>query len=98
MNYSIELQDEGGKETTIIVKGKRNNQILFEENFDYSDENKCPLRLYLLKEHFMRKYFAERKTLAVMSIRKLLRNIMERSKFMANPDYKTIDKSNTFNL
>lgn len=46
---SIEVQDEGGTEATIIVKGEHNNQILFEEQFSYKDEEKHPLRLHLLK-------------------------------------------------
>ena len=32
---SIEVQDHGGKEANIIVRGERNNQIMFEEQFDY---------------------------------------------------------------
>ncbi len=32
---SIEVQDNGGKEATIIERGERNNQIMFEEKFDY---------------------------------------------------------------
>ena len=47
---SIEVQDEGGKEANIIVRGERNGQILFEELFKYHDEEKHPLRLHLLKE------------------------------------------------
>lgn len=35
---SIEIQDHGGKEANIIVRGERNNQIMFEEKFDYKDE------------------------------------------------------------
>ncbi len=34
---SIEVQGNGGKEATIIVTGERNNQILFEEQFEYND-------------------------------------------------------------
>lgn len=63
---SIEVQDHGGKEATIIVKGERNNQILFEEQFEYKDEEKHPLRLHLLKERFMEKDFAEGKSLGVI--------------------------------
>ena len=37
---SIEVQDNGGKEANIIVRGERNNQIMFEEQFDYKDEEK----------------------------------------------------------
>lgn len=89
---SIEVQDYGDKEATIIIKGERNNQILFEEHFAYQDDNKSPLRLHLLKERFMNKYFAEGKNLGVMSIRKLFKDITERSKFVGVPDYRTIDK------
>lgn len=32
---SIEVQDHGGKEANIIVRGERNNQIMFEEQSDY---------------------------------------------------------------
>lgn len=49
----IEVQDEGDKEATIILKGERNGQKLFEEQFKYKDEKKHPLRLHLLKEDFM---------------------------------------------
>ena len=35
---SIEVQDEGDKEATIILKGERNGQKLFEEQFKYKDE------------------------------------------------------------
>jgi hypothetical protein len=38
---SIEVQDHGGKEANIIVRGERNNQIMFEEQFDYKDEEKA---------------------------------------------------------
>ena len=37
---SIEVQDNGGKEDNIIFRGERNNQIMFEEQFDYKDEDK----------------------------------------------------------
>lgn len=85
---SIEVQDHGGTEATIIVKGERNNQILFEEQFNYKDEKKYPLRLHLLKEQFMDKYFVEGKSLGVMSIRKLLKDVTERSKSVGVPDYR----------
>lgn len=90
---SIEVQDYGDKEATIIVKGERNDQILFEEQFAYSDNEKHPLRLHLLKEQFMEKYFAEGKSLGIMSIRKLFGDITERSKSVGVPDYRTIDKT-----
>lgn len=51
---SIEAQDNGDKEATIIVRGERNNQIMFEEKFDYKDEEKHPLRLHLLKDRFIK--------------------------------------------
>lgn len=86
---SIEVQDHGGKEANIIVRGERNNQIMFEEQFGYKDEEKHPLRLHLLKERFMNKDLAEGKNLGVMSIRKLFKDITERSKSVGVPDYKT---------
>lgn len=89
---SIEVQDHDGTEATIIVKGERNNQMLFEERFEYKDEEKHPLRLHLLKERFMEKYFAEGKSLGIMSIRKLFKDITERSKSVGVSDYRTIDK------
>lgn len=89
---SIEVQDHGGKEANIIVRGERNNQIMFEEQFDYKDEEKHSLRLHLLKGRFMEKYFAEGKSLGIMSIRKLFKDITERSKSVGVPDYRTIDK------
>ncbi len=89
---SIELQDYGDKDATIIVRGERNNQIMFEEQFAYKDEEVHSLRLHLMKEEFMNKAFAGRKTLAVMSISKLFKDITERSKFIAIPDYRDRDK------
>ncbi len=89
---SIEVQDDGGKEATIIVKGERNNQILFEEQFAYSDNEKHPLRLHLLKERFMEKNFAEGKSLGIMGIHKLLKDISERSKSVGVPDYRNMEK------
>lgn len=91
---SIEVQDNGDKEATIIVKGERNKQILFEEQFIYKDEEKHPLRLHLLKERFMQKDYAEGKSLGVMSIRKLFKDITERSKSVGVPDYRDAEKQN----
>lgn len=34
----IEAQDYGGKEATIIIRRERNNQIMFEEQFEYKDK------------------------------------------------------------
>lgn len=89
---SIEVQDNGGKEATIIVKGERNNQVMFEEQFAYGDEEKHSLRLHLLKERFMKKDIAEGKSLGIMSIHKLLKDISERSKSVGVPDYRDIEK------
>ncbi|EHP49322.1 hypothetical protein [Odoribacter laneus] len=89
---SIEVQDNGGKEATIIVKGERNNQILFEEQFDYKDEEKHSLRLHLLKERFTKNFPKLGDSLGVLCIRKLFEDIKIRSKIKVNPDYRTIDK------
>lgn len=89
---SIEVQDNGDKDATIIVTGERNNQIMFEEQFQYKDKVKHPLRLHLLKERFMNKDIAEGKRLGIMSIRKLLKDITERSKSVGVPDYRTLYK------
>ena len=89
---SIEVQDYGDKEATIIVKGERNNQIMFEEQFDYKDEEKHPLRLYLLKGRFMRKFPKLGDSLGILCIRKLFNDITIRSEMRANPDYRTLDK------
>lgn len=40
---SIELQDNGRTEATIIVKGERYNQIMFEEQFAYYDNERSIL-------------------------------------------------------
>lgn len=53
---SIEVQDYGDKEASIIVRRKRNNQILFEEQFEYNDEEKHPLRLHFLIDKFLNNY------------------------------------------
>lgn len=50
---SIEVQDKGDKEAAIIVTGERNNQILFEEQFEYEDEEKHFLRLHFLIDKFL---------------------------------------------
>ena len=47
---SIEVQDESDRKTTIITKGERNSQMMFEETFSYKDEKKHSLRLNLLKK------------------------------------------------
>ena len=89
---SIEVQDDGDKAATIIVKGERNNQIMFEEQFDYKNEEKHPLRLHLLSERFHRKFPQLGDSLGILCIRKLFNDITIRSKMKANPDYRTIDK------
>lgn len=90
---SIEVQDNGGKEATIIVTGERNNQILFEEQFDYNDENKHPLRLHLLIDKFLNNHrIAKGENMAIPSISKLLNDIKLRSKIKTNADYTVRDK------
>ncbi|MEI3107591.1 MAG: hypothetical protein V8T88_01735 [Phocaeicola sp.] len=89
---SIEVQDNGCKEATIFVRGERNNQILFEEQFEYKDEEKHPLRLHLLSEKFHRKFPQLGDSLGILCIRKLFNDITIRSKMKANPDYRTLDK------
>ena len=84
---SIEVQD-GDKEDTIIVRGERNSQIVFEEKFDYKDEEKHPLRLHLLKECFINKFPKLGDSLGIICLRKLFNNITTRSKIKANPDYR----------
>ena len=85
---SIEVQDNGGKEATIIERGERNNQIMFEEKFDYKDEEKHPLRLHLLKERFINKFPKLGDSLGIICLRKLFNDITTRSKLKANPDYR----------
>jgi hypothetical protein len=89
---SIEVQDEGDKEAIIIVRGERNNQILFEEKFAYSDSEKHSLRLHLLKERFLRIYPQIGRSIGVLCIRKLLNDITKRSKMDGCPDYRVFDK------
>ena len=89
---SIEVQDHGGKEANIIVRGERNNQIMFEEQFDYKDEDKHSLRLHLLKGRFMEKFPKLGESLGILCIRKLFNDITIRSKMKVNPDYRTLDK------
>lgn len=89
---SIEVQDNGGKEANIIVRGERNNQIMFEEQFEYQDEEKHSLRLHLLSERFHRKFPQLGDSLGVLCIRKLFNDITMRSKFVSVPDYRIIDK------
>lgn len=85
---SIEVQDNGGKEVNIIVRGERNNQIMFEEQFDYKNEEKHFLRLHLLKGRFKEKFPKLGESLGILCIRKLFNNIAIRSKMKANPDYR----------
>lgn len=89
---SIEVQDEGNKEAIIIVRGERNNQILFEEKFAYSDNEKHSLRLHLLKERFLRIYPQMGRSIRVLCVRKLLNDITKRSKADGCPDYRVFDK------
>lgn len=89
---SIEVQDEGGTEAAITVKGERNNQVMFEEQFAYEDKEKHPLRLHLLKERFMEKFPKLGESLGILCLRELFNDIAIRSKMKANPDYRTLDK------
>ena len=72
---SIEVQDHGGKEVNIIVRGERNNQIMFEELFDYKDEDKHSLRLHLPKGRFMEKLPKLGESLGILCVRKLFNDI-----------------------
>ena len=80
---SIEVQEYGGKESNII-RGERNNQIMFEEQFDYKDEEKHSLRLHLLLEKFHCKFPQSGHSLGIPCIRKLLNDITEHSHIKAN--------------
>lgn len=72
----------------IIVRGERNNQIMFEEQFDYKDEEKPSLRLHLLKGRFMERFPKLGNSLGILCIRKLFNDIKVRSKMKANADYR----------
>ena len=74
---SIEVQAHNGKEATIIVKGEQNNQIMFEKQFEYKDEEK-------LSERFHRKLPQLGDSLGVFCIRKLFNDITIRSKSSRN--------------
>lgn len=87
---SVEIQDEGGKEANIIVRGERNGQKLFEEQFKYKDEKIHPLRLHLLKEDFMENFPKLGESLGILCIRKLLSDITDRSKNFSVNDYRTL--------
>ena len=90
---SIELQDNAGKEATIIVTGERNNQILFEEHFEYKDEEKHPLRLHFLIDKFLNNNgIAKGENMAIPSISKLFNDIKHRSKIKTNSDYTVREK------
>lgn len=85
---SIEVQDHDDKEATIIVRGERNSQIMFEETFSYKDEKKHSLRLHLLKERFIKTFPKLGDSLGILCLRKLFNDITIRSKMKANPDYR----------
>lgn len=89
---SIEVQDEGDKEATIIVRGERNSQIMFEEAFSYKDEKKHSLRLHLLKERFIKTYPLLGESLGILCLSKLFNDITIRSRMKANPDYRNRKK------
>lgn len=84
---SIEVQDRGDKKS-IIVRGERNSQIMFEEAFSYKDEEKHSLRLYLLKERFIKTFPKLGESLGIIGVRKLFNDITIWSKMKANPDYR----------
>lgn len=65
---------------------------MFEEQFDYKDEEKYSLRLHLLKGRFMEKFSKLGESVGILYIRKLFNDITIRSKMKANPDYRTLDK------
>lgn len=76
------------KRLIFIVIGERNNQIMFEEKFDYKDEEKHSLRLHLLKGRFMEKFPKLGDSLGILCVRKLFNDITILSKMKSNPDYK----------
>ena len=76
------------KRLIFIVRGERNNQIMFEEKFDYKDEEKHSLRLHLLKGRFMEKFLKLGDSLGILCVRKLFNDITILSKMKSNPDYK----------
>lgn len=89
---SIEILDSGAKDAIITVKGERNNQVLFEERFDYDHQENHTLRLHILSEKFHSKYPELGESLGILCIRKLLNDITERSKMEAASDYRVRDK------
>lgn len=66
---SIEVQDESDRKTTIITKGERNSQMMFEETFSYKDEKKHSLRLNLLKERLFHGTPAKNSQLSLLASR-----------------------------
>ena len=76
------------KRLIFIVRGERKNQIMFEEKFDYKDEEKHSLRLHLLKGRFMEKFPKLGDSLGILCVRKLFNDITILSKMKSNPDYK----------
>ena len=61
---------------------------MFEEQFDYKDEEKPSLRLHLLKGRFMERFPKLGNSLGILCIRKLFNDITVRSKMKANADYR----------
>lgn len=53
---------------------------MFEEQFDYKDEEKYSLRLHLLKGRFMEKFSKLGESVGILCIRKLFNDITIRSK------------------
>ena len=65
---------------------------MFEEKFDYKEEEKHSLRLHLLKGRFMEKFPKLGDSLGILCVRKLFNDITILSKMKSNPDHKTLDK------
>lgn len=65
---------------------------MFEEKFDYKDEEKHSLRLHLLKGRFMEKFPKLGDSLGILCVRKLFNDITILSKMKSNPIIKTLDK------
>jgi len=63
---------------------------MFEEQFDYKDEEKHSLRLHPQKGQFMKKFPKLGESLGILCI-KLFNDITIRNKFVGVPDYRNRD-------
>lgn len=61
---------------------------MFEEQFDYKDEEKHSLQLHLLKERFMEKLPKLGESLGILCLRKLFNDIITRSRLIGVSDYR----------